>query len=51
MARPSFSSVEINYSTAIISPNENTCAIRLSMVLMKADIVLNNIFKMSTTNG
>lgn len=51
MGRPSFASVERNYSTSINSSYENTCAIRMSMALSKSDVMLKNaFFKASIAN-
>lgn len=50
MGRPSFASVERNYSISINGPYANTCAVRMSMALSKADVMLKQAFKTSIVN-
>ena len=50
MPRPSFASVERNYSLSITSNYGNTCAIRLSKALAKADVTLKSALMASPVN-
>lgn len=45
MARPSFTSVERNYTLTIVSDYWNTCAIRMSKALAKADVASKDAFR------
>lgn len=50
MGRPSFARVERNYSISISSDYGNTCAIRMSKALEKADVMMKSAFRAAGVN-